>query len=133
MRVTAYQGQRELNRSWRKEGGGDEDENLLTNFLRNHELAGTWKQKGLFRTTWEEYMGGYGINIFSCAAVQPENYTPAGKLTLGPTKFHFEFNKNTDRDLVVTIVLVCPKLLSMSLKLEEDGSYTPQTSLTDNY
>ena len=78
-------------------------------------------------------MGGYGINIFSCAAVQPENYTPAGKLIVGPVTFQFEFNKNLDQDLVATIVLVSRKLLRMSLKDEGNGIHTPQTSLTDNY
>ena len=83
--------------------------------------------------TWDEYLGGYGVNIFSCAAVRSDTYSPAGKLIVGPVTFHFEFDEITDQNLVATIALVSPKLLRMSLKLEEDGSYTPQTSVTDNY
>ena len=50
LRITATQGQKELNKTWRREGGGDEAENILTDYLRNHELAGTWntQQKTLY-------------------------------------------------------------------------------------
>ena len=124
-----------MNKTWRREGGGDEAENILINYLRNHELAGTWnsQQKALYRTTWDEYLGGYGINVFSCAAVKSDNYSPAGKLIVGPTTLNLKFDEITDKNLVATIVLISPRLLRMSVKLEEDGSYTAQTSVTDNY
>jgi len=126
--ITAWQGDRELNRFYPKHQATDHQP-TLADYMRTAELAkvNCPLQRSYYDTTFEEFEYGYGHQLFSCALVQADVASPAGRLSTGETEFRFSYTAETKRNLVAKLTYIVPQNLILH-KDESDAKYKLATA-----
>lgn len=115
--IVAKQNQKELNSYTLKN-------TLRTDYSRTARLARVYgpQQKSYYDTTFNQFQLGYGIQLFSCALVQSDISSPAGRIGAGPVEFEFNFEKILDQNLVAKFCFITPKVFLMH---QADGPNAP--------
>ena len=126
--ITAWQGDRELNRLYPKHQTTDQQP-TLADYMRTAELAkvNCPLQRSYYDTTFEQFEYGYGHQLYSCALVQSDVASPAGRLSTGETEFRFSYTAETKRNLVAKFTFIVLQTLILH-KDESDTKYKLATA-----
>ena len=119
-KIVLKQGEKQLNKIFpNKEGSAGAAENS-DGYFRNCRLAGVMNggQRSYYDTTFHQYSYGYGTHWFSCAMVQADIASPAGRLSSGSTDFEFHFKTETKQNLPAKFIFILPRVVPL----------TPQTA-----
>jgi len=125
--IIASQNQKELSKGFprRSDAAGAKGARaILVDYWRTAELTKVFAgQPGqvYWDRTFDQFKGGFGVQLFSCCMVLPSVSSPAGRLTAGPVTFEFIFESNTDQNLIAKLVFLNPKSVHLFARKLEGG------------
>jgi hypothetical protein len=103
--ITATQNQKKLNEFFHSGNKGAKP-GFEPDYFRTCLLSKAFQQlTPQFPWSRPQWEGGYGVHLFSCAALQSHIGSPNGRLTAGPVEVEFQFSDTLEEE--VTAIFVC--------------------------